>query len=293
LLRDKILEGGVTMPARKMCARQFYPGDCRAQIEKFLERYEVPEKPLKPVAGIVPHAGWIFSGEIAAKVFKCISVKSEPDTFILLGSVHTMRPRGNSLYARGSWETPFGEVRIDEEVAGRLLALLSEDIVEEPAAHAGEHSIEVQVPFIKYLRPHAKIVPVAVPPDDTHVTGRRIGEAAAEIGGKIVVVGTTDLTHYGDAYGFTPYGYGDKAKRRMRENDFRMIELAINMKASEIGKEAERNRNACGPGALAATVSAAGAMGAEKGHLIKYATSYDVMPEGEFEMAVGYAGIVF
>jgi AmmeMemoRadiSam system protein B len=276
-----------------MCARQFYPGDCRAQIEKFLARYEVPKKPVKPVAGVVPHAGWIFSGDIAARVFKCISVRSEPDTFILLGSVHTLRPRGNSLYARGSWETPLGEVRIDEEAAGRLLDLLGEDIVEDPAAHAGEHSIEVQLPFIKCLCPDAKIVPVAVPPNDTHLTGRRIGEAMSEIGRKIVVVGTTDLTHYGDAYGFTPYGYGDEAKRRMRENDFRMIELAVNMKSSEVGKEAERNRNACGAGALAATVSAAGAMGAEKGHLIEYTTSYDVMPEGEFEMAVGYAGIVF
>ena len=79
----------------------------------------------------------------------------------------------------------------------------------------------------------------------------------------------------------------------MRENDRRMIELALSMKAGNILKEAERNRNACGPGALAATVAAASAMGAEKGRLIEYTTSYDVMPEGEFQMGVGYAGIVF
>lgn len=282
------------MSARKMCARQFYPGDCRVQVEKFLELYEVPEKPLKPVAGIVPHAGWIFSGEIAAKVFKCLSVRSNPDTFILLGAVHTLRPRGNSLYARGSWETPLGEVRIDEEVAGSLLAVLGEDISEDPAAHAGEHSIEVQLPFIKYLCPEAEIVPIAIPPDeDAFVTGEKIGEAVSGIGKKIVVVGTTDLTHYGDAYGFTPYGYGDEALRLMSENDLRMIERAVHMESAEIGKEAERNHNACGPGALAATVSAAAAMGARKGHVIKYATSYDVMPDREFVMAVGYAGIVF
>jgi AmmeMemoRadiSam system protein B len=186
-----------------------------------------------------------------------------------------------------------GEVKIDDEVAGRLLELLSEDIAEDPSAHEGEHSIEVQVPFIKYLCPDAKIVPIAVPPDDTHVTGKKIGEAASGIGKKIVVVGTTDLTHYGDAYGFTPYGYGSEAKRRMGENDFRMIELAVNMHSAEIRKEAERNRNACGPGALAATVSAAKAMGAGKGYLLEYTTSYDVMPGGGFLMAVGYAGIVY
>jgi hypothetical protein len=281
------------MASRKPCARQFYPGDCKAQIEKFLEGYEVPAGTIKAVAGIVPHAGWIFSGAVAAKVFKCISVKMDPDTFILLGSVHTLGPKGNSLYARGSWETPLGEVKIDEEVAERLLEYPGADILEDAAAHEGEHSIEVQVPFIKYLCPGAKIVPVSVPPDDSHVTGRKIGEAVSGIGKKIVVVGTTDLTHYGAAYGFTPFGRGDEAKRRMRENDRRMIELALNMKYAEIREEAERNGNACGPGALSATVAAARVMGADKGYLLEYTTSYDVMPEGEFQMAVGYAGIVF
>ncbi len=281
------------MAARKPCARQFYPGDCKAQIEKFLEGYEVPGGAMKAVAGIVPHAGWIFSGAVAAKVFKCIRVKMDPDTFILLGSVHTLGPTGNSLYAHGSWETPLGEVQIDEEVAERLLEFPGVDILEDAAAHEGEHSIEVQVPFIKYLCPDAKIVPVSVPSDDAHVTGRKIGEAVSGIGKKIVVVGTTDLTHYGAAYGFTPFGRGDEARRLMRENDRRMIELALDMKSAEIREEAERNGNACGPGALAATVAAAGAMGADKGYLLEYTTSYDVMPEGEFQMAVGYAGIVF
>ncbi len=281
------------MSARKPCARQFYPGDCGAQIDSFLKGYEVPKEPVKTVAGIVPHAGWIYSGAVAAKVFKCISARSAPDTFVLLGAVHTWRPHGISVYAHGSWETPLGEVEIDEEVAGRLLDLLGDDIAEDPAAHDGEHSIEVQVPFIKHLCPDARIVPVAVPPDDTHIKGKKIGEAVSTIGKKIVVVGTTDLTHYGDAYGFTPYGYGGGAKKRMKENDFRIIELALNMISEDIRKEAERNHNACGSGALAATVSAAEAMGARRGYLLEYTTSHDVTGEDEFVMAVGYAGIVF
>jgi len=109
----------------------------------------------------------------------------------------------------------------------------------------------------------------------------------------IVVVGTTDLTHYGDPYGFTPFGYGPEAKKKMKENDARIIELALRMKAADIRKEAQKSHNACGSGALAATVAAAKAMGAEKGQLIEYTTSHDVMAEGEFDMAVGYAGIVF
>jgi len=279
---------------RQPYARQFYPGDCRIQIEHFLEGYRVPKEPAKAVGGIVPHAGWVFSGAVAAKVFKCISVKANPDTFILLGAVHTWGPRGNSIYSRGSWKTPLGDVEIDEEVAEALLESLPGEVIEDPHAHEGEHSLEVQVPFIKYLCPEAMIVPIAMPPDErTHITGRRIGEAARGMGKKIVVVGTTDLTHYGDSYGFTPYGYGEEAKKQMKESDARIIELALRMRSDDIRKEAERSHNACGSGALAATVAAAEAMGAERGYLLEYTTSHDVMPQGDFEMAVGYAGIVF
>jgi AmmeMemoRadiSam system protein B len=282
------------MLTRQPYARQFYPGNCKDQIEHFLKNYTVPKEPAHAVGSIVPHAGWVYSGAVSAKVFKCLSVKAHPDTFILLGAVHTWKPRGNSIYSRGSWATPLGEVKIDEDTANKLLDVLAGDIIEDPEAHEGEHSIEVQLPFIKYLCPDAKIVPIAIPPDENaHITGKKIGEAASVMGKKIVVVGTTDLTHYGDAYGFTPFGYGEKAKRQMEESDARMIKLALTMKSEGLIREAQKNHNACGSGALAATVAAATAMQAEKGYLLQYTTSYDVMPEGEFEMAVGYAGILF
>jgi AmmeMemoRadiSam system protein B len=282
------------LTTRQPYARQFYPGDCRAQIEHFLKNYQVPKEPAKAVGGIVPHAGWAFSGAVAAKVFKCISAKTDPDTFILLGAVHTWKPRGNSIYSRGSWSTPLGNVQIDEQVAEALIEVLGKDIIEAPEAHEGEHSLEVQVPFIKHLCPEAKIVPIAIPPDENaHITGRKIGEAASGMGKKVVIVGTTDLTHYGDSYGFTPYGYGEEAKKRMRESDSRIIELALRLESVAIRKEAQRNHNACGSGALAATVAAVKAIGAEKGYLLEYTTSHDVMPEGEFDMAVGYAGILY
>ena len=282
------------MQARQPYAKQFYPGDCKAQIERFLKNYTVPKEPAVATGGIVPHAGWFFSGAVAAKVFKCLSAKANPDTFILLGAVHTWKPRGNSIYSRGSWSTPLGEVKIDEDAAIKLLDVLTGEVIEDPDAHEGEHSLEVQLPFIKYLCPDAKIVPIAIPPDeDAYLTGKKIGEAVSAMGKKIVVVGTTDLTHYGDAYGFTPFGYGEKAKKQMEESDTRMIKLALTMKAESINAEAQKHHNACGSGALAATVAAAKAMGAEKGYLLQYTTSYDVMPEGVFAMAVGYAGILF
>lgn len=282
------------MQSRQPYARQFYTGNCKVQIERFLKSYTVPKEPAVAIGGIVPHAGWFFSGAVAAKVFKCLSAKANPDTFILLGAVHTWKPRGNSIYSRGSWSTPLGEVKIDEDAAIKLLDVLAGEVIEDPDAHEGEHSLEVQLPFIKYLCPDAKIVPIAIPPDeDAYLTGQKIGEAIPAIGKKIVVVGTTDLTHYGDAYGFTPFGYGEKAKKLMEESDARMIDLALTMKAESINAEAKKHHNACGSGALAATVAAVKATGAEKGYLLQYTTSYDVMPEGVFAMAVGYAGILF
>jgi AmmeMemoRadiSam system protein B len=79
----------------------------------------------------------------------------------------------------------------------------------------------------------------------------------------------------------------------MKESDALIIELALRMRSVEITKETQRSLNACGSGALAATVAAVKAMGAEKGYLLEYITSHDVMPEGEFAIAVGYAGILF
>lgn len=286
--------GGAGMSARKNYARNFYPGDCRSQIDHFLSGYVVPDKPINIVAGIVPHAGWVFSGAVAARVFKCISMKTAPETIILLGAVHSWRVRGNAVYGRGSWDTPLGEVEIDEEFAAKLTSIAGGDIVEDPSAHDGEHSIEVQVPFVKYLCPGARIVPVAVPPSgNAPLTGRLIGETALSLGRKAVVVGSTDLTHYGDNYGFTPYGYGKNAKEMMKKNDMRVIDLSLGMKYAEIDGETRAHQNACGPGALAAAVAAAETMGADRGYLLQYTTSYDVMPEGEFRMAVGYAGIVY
>lgn len=282
------------MSVRQPCARHFYSGDCRAQIEKFLKGYEIPKELPSVVAGIVPHAGWVYSGAVAARVFKCISVRNNPATFILLGAAHTWKVQGNSIDAHGSWATSLGNVKIDDEVADILLDSLKDQIIEDPQAHYGEHSLEVQLPFIKYFFPDAKIVPITIIPDDkANKIGAKIGEIVLQSNKKMFVLGTTDLTHYGDNYGFTPFGYGFEAKEKMKQNDLRIIELAVQMKSAEIVKEAIKNHNACGSGAFAATVSAAKSIGANKGYLLEYTTSYDVMPEEEFHMAVGYAGIVF
>jgi hypothetical protein len=281
------------MEMRKPSASHFYPAACGPAAESFLRDFEPPAEPARILAGIVPHAGWQYSGAVAAQVFAAVRAKMRPSTFIILGAVH--RWAGvNGVYARGAWETPLGDVAVEEDLAARILAETPDWTVDDPQVHSGEHSIEVELPFVKYLFPEARVVPIAVNPDSRAVPlGRRIGEILKESGVPAVVIGSSDLTHYGEPYGFTPAGSGPIAHRWMQENDARILRLIERMNAAEVTDEALRHHNACGAGAIAATVAAAEAMGARHGHLLRYTTSYEVVPEGRFRFAVGYAGVLF
>jgi AmmeMemoRadiSam system protein B len=157
-----------------------------------------------------------------------------------------------------------------------------------------EHSIEVQIPFLQYLFPDAQILPVMVPPDrHAPVLGQKIGEYLAGQDKQVCVLGSTDLTHYGPSFWFTSYGTGAEALAQMKENDQRIIDMVVRMQAEMVVTEAEEHRNACGAGAIAATVAAANALGAERGYLLEHTTSQDVMPERPATDFVGYAGIIF
>ncbi len=278
-------------------AGSFYPFDensCRQQIEECLGDYHPPAEPAHIVCGIVPHAGWVFSGPTAAKVFKSAKEKASPETFLIFGAVHIWGVSKASIFADGKWETPCGTVAIDEELADTILSVASDTVATDPSAHNAEHSIEVQIPFIQYLFPDAEILPIMVAPDRQAVAlGQKIGKLIAEQEKRIFVLGSTDLTHYGPSFGFTPYGVGPQALAPMKENDRRIINLAVEMNAEEVIAEAERNRNACGAGAIAATVAAAKELGSERGYLLEHTTSQDVMPERRASDFVGYAGIIF
>ncbi len=278
---------------RRAYAAAFYAGASEGWIERALRGFVPPTLMGRPTAGIVPHAGWDFSGRVAAKVFKTIKSNAEPKTFVLFGAVHR-HISDCAVYSFGSWDTPFGEVQIDEELAGQLIKRLEGYAEQNELAHNHEHSIEVQLPFLKFFFPQAKAVPVSVLPDRrAPELGRRVGEYLKKQEVDAVVIGTTDLTHYGEAYGFAPAGHGPAALQWMKENDGRIIELAVRMEADKIVREADRNLNACGSGAMAATIAAARTMGSASGLTVEYTTSYDVMPEREFRMAVGYVGMIF
>lgn len=282
------------MAVRQQQAANFYARTAsKSWIDKAVYGFEPPALEKPPVAGLVPHAGWEFSGAVAAKAFFTIKKYRQPDTFIFFGTVH--RPiRASAVYSRGSWATPFGEVLIDDRLSERILGKIEGLAERDEAAHEHEHSIEVQMPFLKYFFPDARAVPISVLPDErAHLLGRQIAKLVTEESVNAVIIGTTDLTHYGDPYFFTAAGYGRTAHEWMKRNDARIISLATTLKDDEIVAEAEINRNACGAGALAATVGAARTCGCRAGAILAYTTSFDVMPEREFRMGVGYVSMIF
>jgi AmmeMemoRadiSam system protein B len=291
------------MQTRKpVVADQFYPGQhdsCIAQINDFLNALSFNE-PLPDTirAGIVPHAGWVFSGSLAAMLFSCIRQQHDKiHTFVIFGAAHGYFGKMPAVYDSGVWETPLGQIAVNEELAE--LVINSGLAAGNPQAHLSEHSIEVQVPFIQYLFPGAKILPIIVPPRENVIElGKKTGEIINQKKDiEIVCIGSTDLTHYGPRYGFTPMGVGHEALQWAHNvNDMKFIELAIKMEPQELMASAAENGNACGPGAAAAAIAAAKELGSTKGILLGHTNSNEVLlkiREQTSSDSVGYAAIIF
>ncbi len=267
------------------------PGNCRQEIERYEGRaHELSGKPEKAIGGIVPHAGWYYSGEIACNVLKVLGTWSSPDTVIVFG-MHLGPTSDHVIMVEGEWETPLGNLQIDEALASEMVGYF--DFVKEtPFLHGSDNTIELQLPFIKYFFPETRILPLGMAAREEAL---KIGEKVAELimgkGLEALVIGSTDLTHYGLNYGFTPHGVGDEAVQWVKEqNDKKMTDLMVRMDASAMLEEARASQNACCVGSAAAAVAAAKKLGSQNGELLVYRTSYDVEPHTSF---VGYAGVVY
>jgi len=191
----------------------------------------------------------------------------------------------------GACQTPFGDIEIHTELAQKLAADFPFQI-ETVDNYTPDNTIELQLPFIKYFFPDAQLVPMGVPPAASSLEiGRKTATYARELGLKIKVIGSTDLTHYGMNYGFTGHGSGTSAVEWVREaNDRRVIETMLGMNPESVIEEALSSQNACCSGAAATAIAAAKQLGAARAHQLAYASSYDKHPGDSF---VGYAGIVF
>ena len=207
-------------------AGSWYPegaAACKQEIEQFMARgAPKPRQPSSWMGGIVPHAGWYYSGQIACNVIQWLQDASPPDLVVLFG-MHLHAGSPNYLMPTGAWETPFGSLPVDEELAGYLMQRF--DFTKETTQRfAQDNTIELQLPFVKYLLDPMRILAVGVPPNpDALAIGTAVADWARQKGRRLKIIGSTDLTHYGRNYGFSPKGSGAEAVQWARaENDRRI-----------------------------------------------------------------------
>lgn len=289
----------VRMPA---VAGRFYPESparCRDELLACL-----PDQPCaamtdaRPLGGLMPHAGWMCSGAIAGRAAAALTLHCLPRTVVIFGAVHFWPGTRAAVYPKGKWITPLGPVQIDADLAERVLDADTQMFEANVRAHDGEHSIEVEVPFFQHLAPDARLLPIMVPPTPRSAdVGRAVAGACRDADVDVLFVASSDLTHYGPSYGFTPHGIGEQGLSwATTVNDRRMIDRMLALRDDEIVPEAAAHQNACGSGAIAATIAACRAFGVSRAILLEHANSHEIL-KARFDEpptdAVGYAAIAF
>jgi hypothetical protein len=277
---------------RRPCqAGAFYEGNpdaLRQQIEScFTNKIgpgaipKVVETPPKKVIGLMcPHAGYIFSGPVAANAYYKLAVDGKPDVIVIFGPNHTGQGSGLAVMNEGFWRTPLGDVEIDREMANQI-AQESRIVDVDDSAHQYEHSIEVQLPFLQYLYgSDFRIVPICFLMQDLP-SAREVGEAVAKVllNKKSVIIASSDMTHY------EPQENAQKKDKRALDAIEAMDEVRFQSTVEDY------NLSVCGHGPIAALITAAKIMGGREAKLLCYATSGDVI--GDRSSVVGYAAVCF
>jgi AmmeMemoRadiSam system protein B len=236
--------------------------------------------PRKIVGIISPHAGYVYSGPVAANGYSMLAADGMPDVFVILGPNHTGYGSGVSIATEGGWETPLGVADIDGAFARRIQKAASIiDIDEE--AHAFEHSIEVQLPFIQFLfKDAAKFVPICMMMQDLR-TSREIAKAIVEQSGgrDVVIVASSDFTHY------EPHDAAVRKDEMAIEAITRLDDSALN----ELGESSKVTM--CGYGPITTLIAAAKLIGGVRAELLTHKTSGDIT--GDKSAVVGYSSLVF
>jgi len=277
---------------KRALPRGWYPfdgKDCRKEIEAYIEGWAPPSSiPEEGVGGIVPHAGWFFSGKLAARVLHCLKSKNKIDVVVLYGG-HMGPDELPRIVSEEACETPLGDIEIHQDFSNKLMKRLE---AKKEVASSGDNTIEVQLAMIKYFFPDVKLVAIRPPFSIKAIElGREIAEISKADGISIVSIGSTDLTHYGPNYGFLTKGVGPASVEWVKNvNDKGFIDRAMKMDAEGLIDHALKNDSACSAGAAASAIATCTALGAKKGILLDYFTSYDIMRDDSF---VGYAGIVY
>ncbi len=263
----------------------WYPQDQISTIARIQTlAIDTPKQKYNTAAAIVPHAGWEFSGNAAVRVFN--SIKNNPETVVVVGG-HLHASSGICAAYEEAYETPMGLIHADLELLKELKNKLElkEDTVPD-------NTVEIQLPFIKYYFPEAKVLWVrASPSEQALLLGKALWKLSQSLQRDILVLGSTDLTHYGLNYGFVPKGLGQRAVQWVKqENDKHIIDALLGLDLHKALDCALHERSACSAGGAVAAAHFAQASGITKGRLLSYYTSWDIHPSDSF---VGYAGIIY
>jgi len=272
LLVDMGLAQGIRKP---VWAGQFYEAD-PSRLAYLIDSYLLAANP-SPVPGqivglIAPHAGYVYSGQIAAYGYQLVR-NLDIATVVIIGPSHQVGFEGCSIYLRGGFQTPLGLAAVDETLAGELARISGFGYLAE--AHQQEHSIEVQVPFVQRVLPQAKIVPIVMG-YQTEETINRLASALAKTlpGKKALVVASTDLSHF-------------LRKEKARVQDSKTIELLKSMQIKTLLRRVERGENImCGGGPVLALLLYAQKLGESRVAVLSSGDS--TAAGGPSDRVVGY-----
>lgn len=266
---------------KSVIAGSWYPGD-PSILKRDIVNYfnSVSELKLKgEIVGLIaPHAGYLYSGQVAANAYHLIRGQNY-DAVIVVGPSHRAAFHGVSVFSKGGFETPLGIIPVAEGLAEKIKNL-SEIIADIPGAHLQEHSVEIQLPFLQVALGDFSFLPLVMGDQDAN-TCRQLAAAIYEAtsGKKVLIVGSSDLSHF--------YNYNTAKKM-----DAVVLEYLRNGDADGLMQSLENGEvEACGGGPMAVTMLAARMMKADKAHLLKYANSGDVT--GDKNSVVGYAAAVY
>ncbi|HEU5061246.1 MAG TPA: AmmeMemoRadiSam system protein B [Kofleriaceae bacterium] len=264
-------------------AGRFYPGDAAElarEVEQHLSagRAAAGSAPAPALALMAPHAGYMYSGGVAGQVFARVAI---PERVVVMGPNHTGRGERVSVVPAGAYQVPGGSVPIDSELAE---AILDEVPGARPDAdaHRMEHSVEVEVPFLRALQPALRFVPMvlgALSERDSIAVGQGLARAVARVGGDVLVVASSDMSHY----------LPDAEARRV---DKIALDALLTGDAAALHRTVrERDISMCGVIPTTAMLAYAGAAGAtRRPDLVAYGTSGDT--SGDRSRVVGYAGVI-
>jgi AmmeMemoRadiSam system protein B len=268
-------------------AGQFYPGEreeLSQMIDEFLENAKIPKIEGEIFGILVPHAGYVFSGPVAAHCYKAIQGKNF-ETVILIGDSHYEYFDGVSVWDRGEWESPLGRVKVDEELAKEILNFSKRFFIKD-SAHLFEHSLEVQIPFLQKVSKNFKILPLIFGSEDKD--WKELAKAILKLmeRKKILVVASTDLSHY------PPYEVAVEADKRTIEGILSSDPEKFKEKIENLKKFfPDVDTFACAQDTIKTILEISKKLKG-KAKLLKYQNSGDTI-YGERSQVVGYAAICF